>query len=102
MNALTSTLTAQKPSMQKPLLGLTLSVLLSTLLISETAQAASANARLEQEVDKQAKQLMSQYQIPGMAFGIIIDGKSHFITMAYLTSSATSLCQSTQFLSWVL
>ncbi|MGM8900273.1 serine hydrolase, partial [Psychrobacter sp. 1Y4] len=78
MNALTSILTAQKPSMQKPLLGLTLSVLLSTLLISETAQAASTNDRLAQEVDKQAKQLMSQYQIPGMAFGIIIDGKSHF------------------------
>ncbi|GAA0798109.1 class C beta-lactamase [Psychrobacter piscatorii] len=78
MNAFTSTLTAQKPSMQKTLLGLTLSVLLSTLLISETAQAASTNDRLEQEVDKQAKKLMSQYQIPGMAFGIIVDGKPHF------------------------
>ncbi|WP_394213332.1 class C beta-lactamase [Psychrobacter piscatorii] len=78
MNVFTSTLTAQKPSMQKPLLGLTLSVLLSTLLISEPAQAASTNDRLEQEVDNQAEQLMSQYQIPGMAFGIIVDGKSHF------------------------
>lgn len=78
MNLFTLKLTAQKPSTQKPLISLAFSVLMTTLLISETAQAASANDRLEQEVDKQAKQLMAQYQIPGMAFGIIVDGQSHF------------------------
>nr|O05465.1 RecName: Full=Beta-lactamase; AltName: Full=Cephalosporinase; Flags: Precursor [Psychrobacter immobilis]CAA58569.1 beta-lactamase [Psychrobacter immobilis] len=78
MKLFTSTLTAKKSSTHKPLISLALSVLISTLLISETAQAADANDRLEQEVDKQAKQLMAQYQIPGMAFGIIVDGKSHF------------------------
>lgn len=78
MKLFTSTLTAKKSSTHKPLISLALSVLISTLLISETAQAANANGRLEQEVDKQAKQLMAQYQIPGMAFGIIVDGKSHF------------------------
>lgn len=67
-----------KISAQKPLASLVLSLLAATLFISETAQAACSDACLKGKVDAQAKQLMAAHNISGMAFGIIVDGKSHF------------------------
>lgn len=67
-----------KISSQKPLTSLVFSLLAATLFISETAQAACSDACLKSKVDEQAKQLMVSHNIPGMAFGVIIDGKSHF------------------------
>lgn len=67
-----------KISAQKPLASLALSLLFSVLFISETAQAACADECLKSKVDKQAQQLMTEHNIPGMAFGVIVDGKSHF------------------------
>lgn len=55
-----------------------LMALLATSLLSGTVQAANSSDLLKNEVDKQAKLLMEEHNIPGMAFGVIIDGKSHF------------------------
>ena len=60
---------------------LTLGILVSVSLLFGTAQAADSttlNDNLKKQVDGQAKRLMTEHQIPGMAFGIIVDGKSHF------------------------
>lgn len=67
-----------KISTKNPLTSLALSLLVSTLFLSETAQAACSDDCLKSKVDKQAKQLMAEHNIPGMAFGVIVDGKSHF------------------------
>lgn len=60
---------------------LTLGILVSVSLLFGTAQAADStnlNDNLKKQVDGQAKRLMTEHQIPGMAFGIIVDGKSYF------------------------
>lgn len=67
-----------KLSTQKSLTSLAFSLLVSTLFLTETAQAVNSSEHLKSEVDKQAERLMTEYNIPGMAFGVIIDGKSHF------------------------
>ncbi|MEN6670369.1 class C beta-lactamase [Psychrobacter sp. B38] len=67
-------------SIQKNLAQLAFSLVVSTFVLSGNAQAADfdrSDERLQQKVDAQAERLMTEYQIPGMAFGIIIDGKSH-------------------------
>ncbi len=56
---------------------LIITTLVSTLLLSKNVQASGNTDDLKNEIDKQAKVLMNQYEIPGMAFGIIIDGKSY-------------------------
>ena len=70
-----------KISSHSTLSSLTLGLLLSMPLLSGTAHAKDSivsNDGLKNEVDKQAKRLMTEHQIPGMAFGIIVDGKSYF------------------------
>lgn len=70
-----------KISSKQPLANVVLGLLISTLFFSGTTQAADAiisNDYLKNEVDKQAKRLMTEHQISGMAFGVIVDGKSHF------------------------
>jgi len=52
--------------------------LVTASLLSGTVQAAGNNDHLKSAVDQQAKLLMNEHDISGMAFGIIIDGKSHF------------------------
>ena len=52
--------------------------LVTASLLSGTVQAADNNDHLKSTVDQQAKLLMNEHNISGMAFGIIIDGKSHF------------------------
>lgn len=63
---------------QKSFARLALSLVVSTLFLTETAQAACSDECLKSKVDKQAERLMTEYNIPGMAFGVIIDGESHF------------------------
>ena len=55
-----------------------LTALVTASLLSGTVQAADNNDHLKSIVDQQAKLLMNEHNISGMAFGIIIDGKSHF------------------------
>ena len=55
-----------------------LAALVTVSLLSGTVQAADSDDRLKNTVDKQAKLLMNEHNISGMAFGIIVDGKSHF------------------------
>lgn len=55
-----------------------LTALVTVSLLSGTVQAADNNDHLKSTVDQQAKLLMNEHNISGMAFGIIIDGKSHF------------------------
>jgi len=52
--------------------------LVTASLLSGTVQAADSDDLLKNAVDQQAKLLMNEHNISGMAFGIIIDGKSHF------------------------
>ncbi|ASE25744.1 class C beta-lactamase [Psychrobacter cryohalolentis] len=52
--------------------------LVTASLLSGTVQAADNNDHLKSAVDQQAKLLMNEHNISGMAFGVIIDGKSHF------------------------
>lgn len=54
-----------------------LTALVAASLLSGTVQAADNNNHLKSTVDQQAKLLMNEHNISGMAFGIIIDGKSH-------------------------
>ncbi|KDM93169.1 class C beta-lactamase [Photobacterium galatheae] len=42
------------------------------------SQTTKNDATLKLAVDQQAKQLMETYNIPGMAFGITINGKAHY------------------------
>lgn len=67
-----------KKSFQTFLNQVGLTALVTASLLSGTVQAANSNDTLKNEVDKQAKLLMEEHNIPGMAFGVIIDGKSHF------------------------
>ncbi|AMN67621.1 class C beta-lactamase [Psychrobacter sp. P11G5] len=67
-----------KKSVQTILNQVRLTALIAASLISATVQAADSNDRLKITIDKQAKLLMKEHNIPGMAFGVIIDGKSHF------------------------
>ena len=55
-----------------------LTALLTAILLSGTVHAADSDDLLQNAVDQQARLLMNEYDISGMAFGIIIDGKSHF------------------------
>ncbi len=55
-----------------------LAALVTASLLSGAVQAADSDDRLKNTVDKQAKLLMNEHNISGMAFGIIVDGKSHF------------------------
>ena len=68
--------------MKKPLQSILnrvgLTALVAASLLSSTVQAADSDDRLKSTVDQQATLLMNKHNIPGMAFGIIIDGKSHF------------------------
>ena len=54
-----------------------LTALVTASLLSGTVQAADNNDHLKSTVDQQAKLLMNEHNISGMAFGIIVDGKSH-------------------------
>ena len=67
-----------KKSVQTILNQVGLTALIAASLISATVQAADSNDRLKITIDKQAKLLMKEHNIPGMAFSVIIDGKSHF------------------------
>lgn len=67
-----------KKSIQTLLKGVGLSAFVAASLLSATAQAAISGDRLKAKVDEQAHALMSEHDIAGMAFGIILDGKSYF------------------------
>ncbi|WP_201567081.1 class C beta-lactamase [Psychrobacter immobilis] len=54
-----------------------LTALVTAALLSGTVQAADNNGQLKSAVDQQAKLLMNEHNISGMAFGVIIDGKSY-------------------------
>ena len=66
-----------KKSVQTLLNQVGLTALVTASLLSGTVQAADNNDPLKSAVDQQAKLLMNEHDISGMAFGIIIDGKSH-------------------------
>ncbi|MGP4847524.1 serine hydrolase, partial [Marinobacter sp. 1Y8] len=55
-----------------------LTAVVAASLISGQVQAADSDSHLKSIVDAQAKSLMKAHDIPGMAFGIIVDGKSSF------------------------
>ena len=55
-----------------------LTTLVTASLLSATVHAADSNDHLKSAVDQQARSLMNEHDISGMAFGIIVDGKSHF------------------------
>lgn len=67
-----------KQSFQTLLNQVGLTALVTASLLSGTVQAADNNDHLKSTVDQQAKLLMNEHNISGMAFGIIVDGKSHF------------------------
>ncbi|WAI87304.1 Beta-lactamase [Psychrobacter sp. SC65A.3] len=67
-----------KQSFQTLLNQVGLTALVTASLLSGTVQATDNNDYLKSTVDQQAKLLMNEHNISGMAFGIIIDGKSHF------------------------
>ncbi len=67
-----------KQSFQTLLNQVGLTALVTASLLSGTVQAADNNDHLKSTVDQQAKLLMDEHVISGMAFGVIIDGKSHF------------------------
>ncbi|WP_413190817.1 class C beta-lactamase [Psychrobacter sp. AT9] len=67
-----------KKSVQTLLNQVGFTALVATSLLSGTVQAADNNDHLKSTVDQQAKLLMNEHNISGMAFGIIVDGKSHF------------------------
>ena len=67
-----------KQSFQTLLNQVGLTALVTASLLSGTVQAADNNDHLKSTVDQQAKLLMNEHNISGMAFGVIIDGKSHF------------------------
>lgn len=54
----------------------------AALLLSVTVQAADSDVLLKNAVDQQARVLMNEHDIPGMAFGVIIDGQSHLYQCA--------------------
>ena len=66
-----------KKSAQTLLNQVGLTALVTAALLSGTAQADDSDDRLKSAVDQQARSLMNEHDISGMAFGIIIDGKSH-------------------------
>ena len=67
-----------KKSVQTLLNQVGLTALVTASLLSGTVQAADNNDPLKSAVDQQAELLMNEHDISGMAFGIIIDGQSHF------------------------
>ena len=67
-----------KKSVQTILNQVGLTALVIASLLSGTVQAADSDDLLKNTVDQQAKLLMNEHDIPGIAFGIIINGKSHF------------------------
>ncbi|SLJ85280.1 class C beta-lactamase [Psychrobacter sp. DAB_AL43B] len=67
-----------KNSVQTTLNRVGLTALVVASLISGAVQAADSHDRLKSAVDQQAKLLMDEHNIPGMSFGVIIDGKSYF------------------------
>ena len=66
-----------KKSVQTLLNQVGLTALVTASLLSGTVQAAGNNDHLKSAVDQQARLLMNEHDISGMAFGIIIDGKSY-------------------------
>ena len=66
-----------KKSVQTLLNLVGLTALVTASLLSGTVQAAGNNDHLKSAVDQQARLLMNEHDISGMAFGIIIDGKSY-------------------------
>ena len=67
-----------KKSVQTLLNQVGLIAVVTAALLSGTVQAADSDDLLKNAVDQQAKLLMDEHGISGMAFGVIIDGKSHF------------------------
>ncbi|MDE4454856.1 class C beta-lactamase [Psychrobacter sp. DAB_AL62B] len=67
-----------KKSVQTTLNRVGLTALVVVSLTSGAVQAADSHDRLKSAVDQQAKLLMDEHNIPGMSFGVIIDGKSYF------------------------
>lgn len=67
-----------KKSVKNLLNQVRLTALVTAALLSGTVHAADSDDLLKNAVDQQARLLMNEYDISGMAFGIIIDGKSHF------------------------
>ena len=67
-----------KKSVQTLLNQVGFTALVTAALLSGTVQAADSDDLLKNAVDQQARLLMNEHNISGMAFGIIIDGKSHF------------------------
>ncbi|WP_027252713.1 class C beta-lactamase [Photobacterium halotolerans] len=53
-------------------------VILASAAAPVHSQTAENKAPLKQVVDEQAERLMAAYQIPGMAFGITINGKAYY------------------------
>ena len=66
-----------KKSAQTLLNQVALTALVTAALLSGTVQAANSDDRLKSAVDQQARSLMNEHDISGMAFGVIVDGKSH-------------------------
>ena len=66
-----------KKSVQTLLNQVAFTALVTAALLSGTVQASDNDDLLKNAVDQQAKLLMNEHDISGMAFGIIIDGKSH-------------------------
>lgn len=67
-----------------------LALITSMFLYGTTAFAESTaqNDQLMNEVNKQAEKLMEQYQIPGMAFGVTIDGKASYFNYGLANKKA--------------
>jgi beta-lactamase class C len=62
------------------------------------AQPIFVNDKLTNEVDIQAKNIMDKYQVPGMAFGITIDGKAYYFNYGLANKeSAQPVTQNTIF-----
>ncbi len=66
-----------KQSFQTLLNQVGFTALVTASLLSGTVQAADSDDLLKNAVDQQARLLMNEHDISGMAFGIIVDGKSH-------------------------
>lgn len=52
--------------------------LLTSITMPALGQTSAYSETIKQEVDKQAELLMKEYNIPGMTFGLTLDGKAYF------------------------
>ncbi|WP_105976757.1 class C beta-lactamase [Vibrio sp. V01_P9A10T6] len=57
---------------------LTINAIALAMLFAPTVRATGVGEKLKNEVDKQAQALMQNYHIPGMAFGVVVEGKAYF------------------------